>query len=198
MGESEFTNNASSAPRDGLAWTGAALGIAAVGAAGSLWLSIGLGLKACPLCLYQRTFVLAVVGVLAVGLLTDARRMGLLNVLALPAATGGLGVAVFHEYLELTGKLECPAGVLGLGTAPQQSLALFVVLSIVLAMPLLQRGRAVSLSASSTAFILGLLFAFATIKSAPSMPSPPDKPYAQPAEMCRPPFDSSVEEGDSR
>jgi hypothetical protein len=37
----------------------------------------------------------------------------------LPLAVAGLGVALFHEYLELTGKLECPSGVMGVGTAPR-------------------------------------------------------------------------------
>lgn len=197
MSESEPTTNASTSQRSCLVWTLAALGIATVGAAGSLWLSIGMGLKACPLCLYQRTFLLAALGVLAVGLLTEARHTGLLNALALPAATGGLGVAVFHEYLELTGKLECPAGILGLGTAPQQSLALFVVLLIVLAIPLLNKGRTLSLFVTAIGFVLGLVFALATIKSAPPMPSPPEKPYEQPLEMCRPPYRPADGKGDS-
>src|SRR5713226_276723 len=96
--------------------------VAFVALAGSLWLSVGMGLKACPLCFYQRTFVMGVVAVLGTGLLTGQRHWGVLNLLALPLVVGGLGVAVFHEYLELTGKLECPAGVMGVGTSPQQSL----------------------------------------------------------------------------
>src|SRR5438132_4407502 len=97
-------------------WTWAALLMSLVALAGSLWLSIGMQLKACPLCLYQRTFVMGVVGVLATGLLTGARRV---EILALPIATAALAVGVFHEYLELTGKLECPKGILNLGSAPQ-------------------------------------------------------------------------------
>src|SRR5206468_4902178 len=82
--------------------------VALVALAGSLWLSVGMNLKACPLCFYQRTFVMGVVAVLGVGVLTGQRHRGVLNLLALPLAVGGVGVAVFHEFLELTYKLECP------------------------------------------------------------------------------------------
>src|SRR5207302_2114468 len=102
--------------------------VALLALAGSLWLSIGMKLKACPLCLYQRTFVMGIVAVLGIGVLTGQRHRAVLNLLALPLAVAGLGVAVFHEYLELTGKLECPVGVMGIGTAPQQSLAALIVL----------------------------------------------------------------------
>ena len=63
---------------------------------------------------------------------------------ALPATTGGFGVAVFHNFLELSDKLECPAGVFGLGTASQQSLGVFVVLLAVLAVPMLRQRRTCS------------------------------------------------------
>ena len=39
-----------------------ALLIALIGTAGSLWLSVGMGLKGCPLCFYQRSFVIAAAG----------------------------------------------------------------------------------------------------------------------------------------
>ncbi len=102
-----------------------ALLFAAVACAGSLYLSLGLGLKACPLCFYQRTFAFALVAVLAVGLSMGME--GKLNLLALPLALGGLGVAAFHVYLVTVGKLECPAGIGGIGTAPHQALAAFVL-----------------------------------------------------------------------
>src|SRR6202011_4477973 len=105
-----------------------ALLVALVALAGSLWLSVGMSLKACPLCFYQRTFVMSVVAVLGIGVLTGARHRGVLNLLALPLTVAGVGVAVFHEYLEQTGKLECPAGIMGIGTAPQQSLTVLAVL----------------------------------------------------------------------
>src|SRR5918911_608496 len=109
------------------AWAWAALAVAVVGLAGSLYLSLGMHLKACPLCFYQRTFMMALVAVLGVGLLAGAARPGRLALLALPLAVAGLGVALFHVWLEVRGKLECPAGVLGLGTAPQQSLVVFAL-----------------------------------------------------------------------
>jgi disulfide bond formation protein DsbB len=92
--------------------------VALVALAGSLWLSLGMGLKACPLCFYQRTFVMGVVAVLLVGLLSGQHHRTVLNLLALPLVVGGLGVAVFHVHLEQSGILECPAGVMGIGTAP--------------------------------------------------------------------------------
>ena len=98
---------------------------AAVACVGSLFLSLGLGLKACPLCFYQRTFAFALVGVLAVGLSSEMD--GRLNLLALPLALGGLGVAGFHVLLISTGKLECPDGIGGIGKAPHQALAAFVL-----------------------------------------------------------------------
>src|SRR5437868_5534791 len=103
-------------------WSWAALLVALVALAGSLYLSLGMGLKACPLCFYQRTFVMGLVGVLGMGLLTKTGPSGRLGLLALPLAAAGLGVALFHVYLELAGRLECPQGLFGWGTAPKQSL----------------------------------------------------------------------------
>src|SRR4051795_11619850 len=85
-----------------LVWT--PLLVALVALAGSLWLSIGMGLKACPLCFYQRTFVMGVVAVMGIGLLTGRRYRGVLNLLTLPLAVAGVAVAAFHVYLERTGK----------------------------------------------------------------------------------------------
>src|SRR5215207_7458615 len=73
--------------------------VALVALAGSLWLSIGMKLKACPLCFYQRTFVMGVVAVLGIGVLTGERYRAVLNVLALPLAVGGFVVAAFHVSL---------------------------------------------------------------------------------------------------
>ena len=198
MSDLDQSQSGSTAQQSGVGWTLAALGVSLTGAAGSLWLSLGMDLKACPLCYYQRTFMLAVVGVLVVGLLAEPRRTGLLNALALPAATGGLGVAVFHVYLELSGKLECPAGVFGIGTAPQQSLDIFVVLLVVFAVPVLRQRRIGSFALSAIGLVLGLAFALGTIRSAPPLPSPPLKPYGQPLEKCRPPYDPPNGEADAR
>jgi hypothetical protein len=177
--------------------------VALVALLGSLWLSIdvplkvgeqtwrvGMGLKACPLCFYQRTFVMGVVAILGVGLLTGLRHRGVLNLLALPLVLGGFGVAVFHEYLEQTGKLECPGGVLGIGTAPQQSLAVLTALLLLVAIGLARSGRIgeARWPAVLSAGVLGLLLAGASIVSAPPLPAAPKTAYATPLDVCRPPF----------
>jgi disulfide bond formation protein DsbB len=201
----EFAAGAPESPATrtgGLTWTLLALVVAVLALWGSLYLSLGMGLKACPLCLYQRTFVMGALGVLGIGWLAGAGRSGILGLLALPCAVGGLGVAVFHEYLEQIGKLECPAGILGLGTAPQQSLAVLLLLSVILAWPSFFRGPngrvnwarridAALLKAASTfsALILGGVFALAAVKSAPP-PVIPKEPYKLPVneDGCRPPY----------
>jgi disulfide bond formation protein DsbB len=127
-------------------WTWAALLVSLVGAAGSLWLSIGLDLVACPLCFYQRALMLGVSGVFLVGLLSGRQRAGVVSLLALPLTIGGLGVAGMHVAKELNGELECPPGVVcqayanfqdqadcppemrELATAPRESLTVFALL----------------------------------------------------------------------
>ena len=71
------------------------------------------------------------IGGLAMGWLADRTQGTLYSLLCVPMAVGGLGVAAFHEYLVLSGKLECPLGLFGIGTAPAQSLALFSALTVV-------------------------------------------------------------------
>ena len=171
-------------------WAWAALLVAVAGLGGSLFLSMGMNLKACPLCFYQRTFVMALVGVLAMGLLVGPDRPRRLSLLALPLAVGGLGVALFHVSLEVRGKLECPAGLLGLGTAPQQSLTIFVVLTGLLIVDLLHGSSTGSVPwvRLTAAVVLGALLAWSsTIANPPSKPLPPEE-YAKPPEVCRPPL----------
>jgi disulfide bond formation protein DsbB len=160
--------------------------------AGSLWLSVGMGLKACPLCFYERTFVMGVVAVLGIGVLTGERHRAVLNLLALPLVVAGFGVAAFHVFLELTGKLECPSGVMGVGTAPQQSLAVLTVLLAVVAVGIVWSWNAGESSwpALTGAVVLGLLLAWGAVVSAPPMPPTPTKAYETPLDMCRPPFHS--------
>src|SRR5947209_7051199 len=55
-------------------WTWAALAVAVAGLGGSLFLSLGMHLKACPLCFYQRTFAMSLVAVLGMGLLAGVAR----------------------------------------------------------------------------------------------------------------------------
>jgi disulfide bond formation protein DsbB len=171
-----------------LVW--AALLVALVALAGSLWLSIGMKLKACPLCVYQRTFVMGVVAVLGIGLLTGQRHRAVLNLLALPLVIGALGVAVFHVYLELIGKLECPTGVMGIGTAPQQSLTVLIVLLVVVAVGVLW-SRLVGEqhpAAIGAALVFGLLLAWGAVESSPPMAPAPAQAYTTPLDICRPPF----------
>jgi disulfide bond formation protein DsbB len=112
----------------GLTW--AAFVVSLIALAGSLWLSLEIGknLKACPLCYYQRTFVMAAAGVLAIGLLLGSRQYTLVSLFALPAVAGGLGVAVWHEYLRATGVLECPHGLFGFTITTHESLAILTIL----------------------------------------------------------------------
>ena len=177
-------------PASASLWAWAALPVAAAGLAGSLCLSLGLHLKACPLCFYQRTFVMGLVGVLAMGLLSGAARPRRLGLLALPLAVGGLGVALFHVSLELRGKLECPPGVFGLGTAPQQSLAVFVVLTGLLAADALTGAKAgvAEWAARAAAVALGVFLAVSSTIANPPPPAAPTEPYAKPPDICRPPF----------
>jgi hypothetical protein len=166
--------------------------VALVALTGSLWLSIGMGLKACPLCFYQRTFVMGVFAVLGIGLLTGESHRAVLNLLALPLVVAGFGVAAFHVFLEMTGKLECPSGVMGIATAPQQSLAVLTILLIVVLV-----GVVWSRNAGESfwppligAVVLGLLLAWGSVTSSPPMPPTPTKAYETPLDMCRPPFHS--------
>lgn len=174
-------------------WAAVGLVLSLAGTLGSLALSLVLGLKACPFCFYQRSFVMAVFAVLAVGLAADRTRAGLYCLLCVPLAFAGLGVGALHEFLVLNGTLECPVGLLGIGTAPAQSLALFALLAPALLVGAL-RGTAPEGSrgtAAAGSAILGLLLAWGAIASSPPMPPAPTAPYdpvKQPLEMCRPPF----------
>lgn len=170
----EVTQESSQRP-SAFIWLALLASLAALG--GSLYLSLGMNLRACPLCFYQRTFAMSLIAILIVGL--GLRTSGL-TFLAFPLATGGLGVACFHVYLELTGKLECPAGILGFGSAPQQSLAVFAVV-IVLLLSDGVKGRSRRPFALVGGLVLGgLLAAASCIANPPPAPSPtPD--------ICRPP-----------
>jgi disulfide bond formation protein DsbB len=163
--------------------------VSALALAGSLWLSIGMNLKACPLCFYQRTFVMGIVAILAIGLLAGKRHRSLLPLLSLPLAVAAFGVACFHVYLELAGKLECPHGLLGIGTAPQQSALVFALLILLTGIGAVRACRGgESRVAAFAGVILGLALAGGSIASAPPMPGPPAKAYEAPLEICRPPY----------
>lgn len=171
-------------PRATSALTWLALILASAALAGSLFLSLAMNLKACPLCFYQRTFVMSVVGVLGIGLVFN--NTARLSLMALPLATAGLGVALLHTFLEARGTLECPLGVFGLGTAPQQSLAMFAVLFVVLSLDVCRAGCA--WGGYLGGLVLGGLLTLASSVANPPMPSPPVSPYPGAPEICRPPF----------
>ena len=96
-------------------WTWLALLVAAGATAGSVYLSTNMGLYACPLCFYQRTFVMGVAALLLIGLLSGMGSRVSLAALAMPLAFAALAVALMHVDMERTGKLECPDGFFGLG-----------------------------------------------------------------------------------
>jgi disulfide bond formation protein DsbB len=161
------------------------LALAAVGVAGSLALSLAMGLRACPLCFYQRAFALATLAALVLARAssaTEGRSVGMR--IAFASALGGLGVAAWHVGLELRGSLECPAGLLGLGTAPQQSLGYFVALCGLLTIAVRRTGpRAVALPA-----VLGIVLAGASLVANPPPPPAPTQAYSEPPLVCRPPY----------
>jgi hypothetical protein len=112
-----------------------------------------------------------------------------LCLLALPLGAAGLGVAGFHVYLEKIGKLECPAGIYGIGSAPQQSLGAFVVLVFLLVADALRRGGGpvVRFFALLLALVVGGGIAYGCFVSVPR-PVQPMKAYPGPPKVCRPPY----------
>jgi len=171
-------------------FTFAALIAAAASVGGSLYLSLGLGLIACPLCFYQRTFAFAVLGVLILGVFTRARESTFVHLMALlPTIAGGV-VAAFHTYLEASGKLICPKGLFGIGSTAQQSLASFVLILICLIPGLAVdvSKKSVSVGAAALSAVLGVAFAYGCIVSspAPSMPPVEKRPL-----MCHPPVSAN-------
>ncbi len=180
-------------------WELLALAVSLSALTGSLYLSMGMKLKACPLCLYERTFMMGLVGVLLIGLVRSRdARPGYSVLLCLPLAVGGLCVATFHVYLELTEVLECPTGLFGLGSAPQQSLAAFLIVTALIGVALARSSIGTAwLITSLGAVVLGILFSGAAIMSAPPLPQPPSEPYTTPLEGCRPCFNPISQTSDS-
>jgi disulfide bond formation protein DsbB len=169
-------------------WLWAALALSVAGSLGSLLLTWAQGLTACPLCFYQRVFIMTAAGSLALGVLLPELRPGRASLFALPSAMGGFAVAVFHVNLVRTGALECPNGFFDLGVAPLQSLVVFVLLLAVLAGDMIQARKAgfgipaIGLGAS----LLGLVFAVALIYSGPPPPNPASFDYTRDPIVCRP------------
>jgi disulfide bond formation protein DsbB len=118
----------------------AALVVAAVATAGSLYFSIGLGLVPCDLCWYQRILMYPLVPFIAVGLWRDDA----LAPYVLPLSAGGFGVAAYHNYLQMTPATgsctgEVPCGVVQYSfqgvTIPQMSLVAFGIITALFLLP---------------------------------------------------------------
>jgi disulfide bond formation protein DsbB len=165
-------------------WERLALAAAVVTLAGSLYLSMGMGLNACPLCFYQRTFIMAVVSVLGVGtVLRLPLAPGTLSLLSLPLAVAGLGVAFAHSNLVWTDVLACPKGLFRLGAAPYQSLAAYLGVTALLLPGALRRGLAAAAAVPRVMGLaaLGLALTAFSILSSPKLP--PYKPTFDEAGM---------------
>ncbi|WP_052640110.1 disulfide bond formation protein B [Zavarzinella formosa] len=150
----------------------AALIAASASTLGSLYLSLGLGLIACPLCFYQRCFAMAVLAMLAVGYCSPARSFGQLNILALgPTVAGGV-VAAVHTYFDAIGQQICPDGLFGIGKTAQQSLASYILIGIPLAIgvELDRRAGCTTRFAVLLAVVLGGTLAFACVIASPQPP----------------------------
>ena len=112
----------------------AATAVATVATAGSLYLSLGLGLTPCRLCWYQRILLYPLVVVL--GVATVENRPGVVRT-ALPLAVPGAAIAAYHSWLQVSqttcgiGAVSCAQiqyRVLGL-TVPNLSLVAFVLVT---------------------------------------------------------------------
>jgi hypothetical protein len=166
---------------------------AAAAAAGSLYLSLGMGLKACPLCFYQRTFAFALVAVTATGLAVFGKASGKLNLLTLPLAVGGLGVAGFHLWLVLSGKLACPNGFADLGPAPLQSTAAFVLILLPILYGVFIESRAECLKPLplSAGVLLGLAAVYGSTTpglSPGANPPPQQQAEGEKLDTCKKPY----------
>jgi len=174
-------------------WTVSILASSLAGTLGSLYLSLGMKLKACPLCFYQRTFIMVVAAIAVTSFLIDRRSMRV-SLLSLPMVVAGLGVAAFHNFLVWTGKLECPEAVGGWGDAPMQSFAIFLLLlGLCLGGAWTTHSAGICWKKSVVGALcsLGLLMAVACVVSSPPLPPSPEQPYdpvKQPLDTCRPPF----------
>ena len=144
-------------------WTRLALFLAVVGVLGSLHLSLSMELKACPLCYYQRAFMMVTAGILAIGMFLPGMPLAGQTVLALIPAFAGGSMAAFHTYLELNGTLECPKGITGFLVAPQESLIIFTLILAALLGDLFHRG--VYVMQGVGAMLLGLVFCISCVRS---------------------------------
>ncbi len=164
----------------------AALLAALVTGLGSLWLSMGMDLRACPLCLYQRACIFCVIIVLTVGMMAQERSAGLVAWIGLGPATAAVAICAFQNYLEHYGRLECPAGIANIGTAPQQALVAQGIVAVLLLLASLRHLLTAAISIG-----LGIALGGLMIQSAPKLPDVPMKPYEGRFETCRVPYPGS-------
>lgn len=155
---------------------------AAGGVAGSLALSLVLGLRACPLCFYQRAFACMAFAALALSLHARSNVSVLLGLrIAGTAAVAGGGVAVGQVAQELTLRLQCPPGFGSLGTASQQSLAFFLVLTGWLAWLVVRSAR---WGWIGPGVLGGVLIAASLVANPPPTPA---RGREDPSTTCHPP-----------
>ena len=172
--------SASTAPDLKTLWPRLALAFAVVGVLGSLYLSLGMELKACPLCFYQRAFIMAAAAILVFGLFMEDIPNAVLAPLALAPASAGACVAVWHTYLDWNGTLECPLGVTGVLVVPRESLIIYVALLAFLLIDLFHQRRYVLQGLG--ALLLGFVFASTSIRATPPAPT---QPAPAPLDGCR-------------
>ena len=151
-------------------WLRLAFFVSAVGVVGSLYLSIGIELKACPLCFYQRAFIMAVAAVLGFGLALPGLPTAALTPLTLAPATAGAWIAIQHVILDATGVLECPIGVTGVLVAPQESLVVYALLMFLLLVDLVHQRRYVSQGLG--ALMIGIVLGNLCMRSTPPAKEP--------------------------
>lgn len=164
-------------------WTRLAFFVSVVGVVGSLYLSLQMDLKACPLCFYQRAFIMSVAAVLGFGLFLPGVPNAALTPLALAPAVAGGGVAVLHTYLDWTGVLECPNGVTRVLVAPQESLIVYAILVVLLAIDLFHQRRYVTQGIA--AILVGYVFYTTCIEATPPSPTPSEAYKVNPPDGCR-------------
>jgi hypothetical protein len=151
-------------------WPRLALFVSVVGVVGSLYLSLQMELKACPLCFYQRAFIMSVAAILGFGMYLPDVPKAALTPLAMAPAMAGAVVANTHVLLVVNGILECPMGVTGFIAAPGESLIVYVVLMILLLVDLFHNKRYVMPGLG--ALLAGYILASASIRATPPVPDP--------------------------
>jgi hypothetical protein len=161
-------------------WMPLALLVAAIGVVGSLYLSLGMELKACPLCFYQRAFIMATLAILLFGLFLRDTPRAALAPLALGPAVAGAYVAAMHTYKVYDGTLECPTGVTHFLLVPHESLLVYVILVALLVVDVIHQGRYLTLGFA--AILLGGVLAHISIKATPAAPT---APAPAPLDGCR-------------